>query len=71
MTKQQRIADIKRRLALAEDLERVANQNKEIATRIVSELKSALDEMGVQKGRLKKQFLTDEDILSIEASLTK
>lgn len=74
MTNRQRIAEVKRQLSIAEDNLRVAEQNKELATRNVSELKSLLDELGGSEGRArkgKKKVLTNQDILNIKSSITK
>lgn len=73
MTKQERIADVKRQLRLAEDNLRVAEQNKEIAARIVSELKSGLTLMGVSEGRARKGRveLPDSVKLQLQSNLTK
>lgn len=72
MTKQQLIADKKRQLSLAEDNLRVAEQNKEVAARIVSELKTALNDMGVSEGRARKGKveLPDDVKLKLKAGLT-
>lgn len=74
MTHRQRIAEAKRQLNIAEENLRVAEQNKELATRNVSELKSLLEELGGLEGRArkgKKKLLSDEDLINIDASLTK
>lgn len=72
-TKQQHIALYKRQVKAGEEMMQVSQQNYETAARLVSEAKSALEELGAPKGQARKgkNQLPDALKLKLTAGLTK
>lgn len=73
MTKREKELKYKKMIAMAQNLKAVAEQQMIMATRIESEAKSALDELGVSTGqarRGKTDVLSESDKLELLGSLT-
>ncbi len=71
MNKTKQIEFYKTQLKTARELKAVAEQNYNIAARLESEAKSALEMLGASSGRSRKGGLTEEQKLKLKASLTK
>lgn len=73
MNKRDKIASFKKILNSAKELKAVSEQNLNIAARLESEANSALMLLGATSGQTRKgkHFLSNEEKISLLASLTK
>lgn len=72
MNKRQQISFWKQQLKSSEEMKQVANQNYNLAARLETAAKSALNELGAQKGqgRKVKHELSEKDRIALIGNLT-
>lgn len=72
MNKKEKIQFYKKQLSTAKILESVAEQQKQLAARLGSEAKSALDLLGASTERTRKGYeLSEEDKMALMANMLK